>query len=52
MLLRAAEEMLSPFGYDMERLDKVLKGMDTAQAELEWPLRARGIEGRGPLHAA
>ena len=34
MLLRAAEEMLSPFGYDMGRLDRILKGRDDAQAEL------------------
>jgi DNA polymerase elongation subunit (family B) len=34
MLLRAAEEMLSPFGYTMERLDRILKGKDTAQSEL------------------
>ncbi len=37
MLLRAAEEMLSPFGYDMGRLDRLLKGKDTAQTGIDCP---------------
>ena len=35
MLLRAGEEMLSPFGYTMDRLDRILKGKDTVQAEID-----------------
>jgi len=35
MLLRAAEELLSPFGYDTGRLDRILKGKDTAQAGID-----------------
>ena len=35
LLVRAAEEMLSPFGYDMERLDRIARGADFAQARLK-----------------
>jgi DNA polymerase-2 len=35
LLLRAAEEMLSPFGYDMERLDRILKGNDYSQPNID-----------------
>jgi hypothetical protein len=32
--LRAAEEMLSPFRYDMERLDRMVRGADYSQVKL------------------
>jgi DNA polymerase elongation subunit (family B) len=34
LLLRAAEEMLAPFGYDMERLDRMMRGADYSQVKL------------------
>ncbi|MEM4729640.1 MAG: DNA polymerase domain-containing protein [Thermoplasmata archaeon] len=34
LLLRAAEELLLPFGYDAERLDRILRGRDTVQTAL------------------
>ena len=39
LLLRAAEEMLSPFGYDMERLDRIVRGTDCSQVKLMENLR-------------
>jgi DNA polymerase elongation subunit (family B) len=39
LLLRAAEEMLSPFGYDMERLDRMARGNDFSQLHLPESLR-------------
>jgi DNA polymerase elongation subunit (family B) len=35
LLLRAAEEMLAPFGYTMDRLDRILKGRDSEQVEID-----------------
>jgi DNA polymerase elongation subunit (family B) len=39
LLLRAAEELLAPFGYGMERLDRIARGIDQVQAVLPEGLR-------------